>query len=139
MNAKQRKVAGKMRERAMLDADAKLQRAIEAESVTLAGREKLAQDAEKFKLFVAEQNERLAKDREALKIEAKEQAVRNEQMVNDQLVAIDIEKHTFREKVKHFKDGVILRDVLLQLEMDVSPEEIALNLRREHNLLIPVW
>lgn len=139
MNAKQRKVAGKIRERAMLDADAKLARAIEAEIVTLAGREKLAQDAEKFKLFVAEQNERLAKDREVLKIEAKEQAVRNEQMVNDQLVAIDIEKHTFREKVKHFKDGVILRDVLLQLEMDVSPEEIALNLRREHNLLIPTW
>lgn len=139
MNAKQRKVAGKIRERAMLDADAKLARAIVAEQQAESSRAELKNDWEKFQLFCAEQRAAIAKEGEVLRLQMKEQAVRDQQMVNDQLVAIDIEKHAFRTKVKDFKDGVILRDVLLQLEMDVSPEEIALNLRREHNLLIPVW
>lgn len=139
MNAKQRKQADKIRERALLDADGKIARAIVAEQNAERSKAELQKDWEKFQMFCAEQRASIEKEREVLKIETREQAVRNEQMVNDQLVAIDIEKHAFREKVKDFKDGVILRDVLLQLEMDMTPEEIASNLRREHNLLIPVW
>lgn len=139
MNAKQRKQAEKVRERALLDAGNTMSRIV-------AERARLEAYALSAKQEVEAAQAQLKKDRFDLEVEQEQRRKEwladqetGKGMIAAQLAAIDAERILLQEKGKDFKDGVILRDVLLQLEMDIPPQDIANNLRHEHGLLVPTW
>lgn len=128
MNSKQRKIAGKIRERAELDGSAQLQR--------------LASERSQFELLkegtqkalTASANE-LCKEREQLKKDREEltEAVRTftKEMI--------VRKKSFHDQVENAEGVNLVREVLLQLELDEDPMQIALSIRKQFNLYIPEW
>jgi hypothetical protein len=118
MNSKQRKIAGKMRARAELDAGAQLQ-AVEAARRDLAA-EKLQRDG----TILAERAE-----------------------IGRQLKELNDQRHIFEYRMKRQAEDLdllkgnpnLIREILLELELNEDPAVIALNLRKKFNLLIPEW
>lgn len=121
MNSKQRKIAGKIRERAALDADGKI---VKLE--------------EERRLFAAErdiENIRLDKRREDI-------ARREEELKRDTVQfskEMDEKRMAFMRGVDLLKEANVVREVLLLLELDEEPDAIALKIRHQFGLLIPEW
>ena len=121
MNSKQRKIANKIRERAELDGSAQLQK-LAAERLQFA--EYQAGAHKEFQRL----GEQLAKER--LELTKNVEAFKKEMLALKQKFFIDKD---------YLEDANVIRDVLLQLELDEDPAQIALNIRKQFNLLIPEW
>lgn len=121
MNAKQRRVADKVRQRASLDADGKV-RELE-EKRRLFAEECRAQTAQ-----IEASRQRLVRDQE----ENKESAVRFQAEMEEARL-------NFVRQSISLKDANVVREVLLLLELDEDPAAIALKIRQQFGLLIPEW
>lgn len=121
MNAKQRKQADMIRQRALLGSDAKLKN-IEALSRQLAA-DKATFEAQKSEA-IAELTAKSASIDRAEKTlrEAKANALKDWLEEKDRLEEVNI-----------------IREVLLQLELDEDPMIIALNIRKQFGMIIPEW
>ncbi|MEG0063037.1 MAG: hypothetical protein RR740_00390 [Pseudomonas sp.] len=139
MNAKQRKQAEKIRERALLDSGNTMSRIVAERARLEAYMLTVQQEAEKNAAMFKQERADLDALTEQRRKEWEADQETGKGMIAAQLAAIDAERILLQEKGKNFKDGTILRDVLLQLEMDIPPQDIANNLRHEHNLLVPQW
>lgn len=121
MNAKQRKIAEKMRQRASLDADAKIQQLEEAR-----------------RLFAAErdiEDVRLDKRRNDLALREEELKGKALKFLNE----MEENRLEFLRNCNLLKEANVVREVLLLLELDEEPQKIALQIRKEFGLLIPEW
>lgn len=121
MNAKQRKIADKIRQRASLDADAKV-----------------TELEEKRRLFAAErdiENARLEDNRKRLEADQREH---KESCVRFQAEMEEARLNFVRRSIS-LKDANVVREVLLLLELDEEPAAIALKIREQFGLLIPEW
>lgn len=135
MNAKQRKQTEKMRERAMLDAGGVLAR-IELERKSLEDlRTKAREDEGAARSSIA----KLALEQAQFKREQENWRVEKDTRIIQRLNVINTELAEMREKFVDYEDGKILREVLLALDMDISPDDIAAKLRQDHQLLVPQW
>lgn len=121
MNAKQRKIADRIRERALLDSDAKLAR-IEALQ------RELAADKAKF-----ESDKAAAMAQLADQVVAHNKEAENLRKAKASAIADWIKERNLLEEVN------IVREVLLQLELDEDPMTIALNIRKQFGMIIPEW
>jgi len=121
MNAKQRKIAARMRERALLDSDEKL-RKIEASLRELAAeRQEFEENCRSVKETLADQ----------INKHNKEVTEFREERANAM--------KTWLEETGRLENVNIVREALLQLELDVDPAEIALGIRKQLGLIIPEW
>lgn len=124
MNAKQRKQAEKMRDRALLDYEPKL-RHLEAMQ---AGIDKSKAELVEAWVNLAEAKVQQEKDLEAQR-KVHEANGRSFERYLDELT----------EKATLQINQSILKDVLLKLELEIPPEQIALDLREQFDLAVPVW
>lgn len=124
MNAKQRKQAEKMRDRALLDYEPKL-RHLEAMQ---AGIDKSKAELVEAWVNLAEAKVQQEKDLEAQR-KVHESNGRSFERYLDELT----------EKATLQINQSILKDVLLKLELEIPPEQIALDLREQFDLAVPVW
>lgn len=114
MNAKQRKIAERIRERALLDSDTKLQK------VEALYRQLAAERAE-FDKMKSAYLDQFAKDSFEL--------IQKKRNLHDEWVAT----------TGRVAEINMIREVLLQLELDEDPTQIALNIRKQFGLMIPEW
>lgn len=121
MNSKQRKIAGKIRERAELDYGAHIQK-LESER----------------RLFAAEREIETIR-LEKLRAEMAHAKADLDNSVKQASEHMAKKKAKFIEDQNYMKEANVVRDVLLMLELDVEPSEIALNIRKKFGLLIPEW
>lgn len=124
MNAKQRKQAEKMRDRALLDYEPKL-RHLEAMQAGI--------DKSKAELVEAWVNLAETKVQQEKEFEAK----RKVHEANGRSFERYLDELT--EKATLQINQSILKDVLLKLELEIPPEQIALDLREQFDLAVPVW
>lgn len=124
MNAKQRKQAEKMRDRALLDYEPKL-RHLEAMQAGI--------DKSKAELVEAWVNLAETKVQQEKELEAK----RKVHEANGRSFERYLDELT--EKATLQINQSILKDVLLKLELEIPPEQIALDLREQFDLAVPVW
>ncbi|QOC57932.1 hypothetical protein phiK7B1_077 [Pseudomonas phage phiK7B1] len=121
MNSKQRKTAEKMRQRALLDADAKV-RELE----------------EKRRLFAAErdmENIRMENQRKNLAADQQDHKERCARFLDD----MEADRRKFLATCDMLSEANVVREVLLLLELDEEPSEIALKIRSQFGLLVPEW
>lgn len=121
MNAKQRKIAQKMRERAELDSTEQMK--------------KLQRDRAEF-----EANKVVALEEVANRFHQVEQA--KIKIANDRAEFENSLEGTRKEFLKGLNlvaEAKVVREVLLLLELDEDPAEIALKIRKQFGLLIPEW
>lgn len=121
MNAKQRKIAERIRERALLDSDAKLQKIETLQRELAAEKAKFEDYKAKFSEHVLAELQKVQKERDDFRI-------------HQQKVQYDWLKTTNR-----LQDVNVIREVLLQLELDEDPIQIALNIRKQFGMIIPEW
>lgn len=121
MNAKQRRIAERIRDRALLDSDGKLQR-IEA------SQRELAASRNEFEAYKAKCAEQIAGA-------MSEMDDKRLQFFQAQKLALS----TWLADKNRVEDANIVREVLLQLELDQDPVEIALNIRKQFGFMIPEW
>lgn len=121
MNAKQRKIAGKIRERASLDADAKIQK-LEEE------RRLFAEERDKTNKMLDTRRNDLANREEEFKLTSA-------RFLNE----MDKKRIDFLKETDLLKEAKVVREVLLLLELEEDPAEIALKIRKQFGLLIPEW
>ena len=121
MNAKQRKTAEKIRQRASLDADAKV-RDLE----------------EKRRLFAAERDIETVRMENQRKNLAADQEDHKERCVRF-LAEMESRRLEFNRKCMSLEDANVVREVLLLLELDEDPAAIALKIREQFGLLVPEW
>jgi hypothetical protein len=128
MNAKQRKTAEKMRQRASLDADSKVRELEEARRLFAAERE-----IEKIRV-----EERMAELKtleahyQGLEVQfSKREEAHRVNLANDRSIQLT--------KLDLLKEANIVRETLLLLELDEDPATIALRIREKFGLLIPEW
>lgn len=128
MNSKQRKAAEKIRARALLDADGKIAE-IERRHRDLAA-QRLAFDEERnfWKEQAEIDNLKLRQDREELK-----------QITKAGVEALGQRRRDFLEQERNLEGVNVLREVILLLELDEEPDQIALKIRQQFGLLIPEW
>lgn len=124
MNAKQRKQAEKMRDRALLDYEPKI-RHLEAMQAGI--------DKSKAELVEAWVNLAETKVQQEKELEAKRKA----HEANGRSFERYLDELT--EKATLQINQSILKDVLLKLELEIPPEQIALDLREQFDLAVPVW
>ncbi len=124
MNAKQRKQAEKVRDRALLDYEPKL-RHLEAMQAGI--------DKSKAELVEAWVNLAETKVQQEKELEAK----RKVHEANGRSFERYLDELT--EKATLQINQSILKDVLLKLELEIPPEQIALDLREQFDLAVPVW
>lgn len=124
MNAKQRKQAEKMRDRALLDYEPKI-RHLEAMQAGI--------DKSKAELVEAWVNLAETKVQQEKELEAK----RKVHEANGRSFERYLDELT--EKATLQINQSILKDVLLKLELEIPPEQIALDLREQFDLAVPVW
>lgn len=121
MNAKQRKIAEKVRQRASLDADAKTRELEEKRRLFAAER-----DIEDLRMEAQRKN--LAADQQ----DHKERCVRFQE-------TMEADRRKFLATVDMLSEANVVREVLLLLELDEEPAAIALKIREQFGLLIPEW
>lgn len=128
MNSKQRKIAGKIRERASLDSDAKIQK-LEADRRQFAAeREADTAVLEALRKEISGKQKALEEGRSELK----------ESHLRFQAEMEENRRILLREG-NFLKEANVVREVLLLLELDEEPTEIALKIRKQFGLLIPEW
>lgn len=121
MNAKQRKIADKIRERASLDADAKV-RELEHQR----------------RLFAAErdiENVRMENARKNLAADQQDHKERCARFLDE----MESDRRKFLAICDMLSEANVVREVLLLLELDEEPSEIALKIREQFGLLVPEW
>ena len=128
MNSKQRKIANKMRERAELDCSAQVR---ELEYQLSKFEELKAGTHKKFTTLA----EKLAEERRAFDKQV-ESLKQDEASFSASMKA---KQQKFRDDQKNLEGVNVLREVILMLELDEEPAQIALNLRQQYGLLIPEW
>lgn len=121
MNAKQRKIAERIRERALLDSDAKLQKIETLQRELAAEREALAKAKSDFTDHAMSELQKIQKERDAFRIERRG--------IHEKWL----------ETTGRIQDVNVIREVLLQLELDEDPIQIALNIRKQFGMIIPEW
>lgn len=124
MNAKQRKQAEKMRDRALLDYEPKIRHLNEVQAAIEKSKEALETG------WQALEAAQTAQDKE---LEAK----RKVHEANGRSFERYLDELT--EKATLQINQSILKDVLLKLELEIPPEQIALDLREQFDLAVPVW
>ena len=128
MNSKQRKIANKMRERAELDCSAQV-RELEYERSKF---EELKAGTHKEFTRLAE---KLSEERRAWKKQSYMCRSREARYSS----YMKAKQQKFRDDQKNLEGVNVLREVILMLELDEEPAQIALNLRQQYGLLIPEW
>lgn len=121
MNAKQRKIAERIRERALLDSDAKLQKIETLQRELAAERAEWEVNKQAFGDFAADELQKIQKERDDFRV--------YQRRVQDE----------WRATTNRLQDVNVIREVLLQLELDEDPIQIALNIRKQFGMIIPEW
>lgn len=124
MNAKQRKQAEKMRDRALLDYEPKIRHLNDVQAQIEASKAELIQG------WAALGEAKVAQEKEL-------EVSRKNHEANGRSFERYLDELT--EKATLQINQSILKDVLLNLELEVPPEQIALNLREQFDLAVPVW
>lgn len=121
MNSKQRKIANKIRERAELDGSANLQK-------LASERSQFEQVKAGWQAQLSQLSDQLAKDRADL--------TKQVEMFREGVIK---QKAQFVIDKGLIEEANVLREIILELELDAEPSEIALSLRKKFGLLIPEW
>ena len=128
MNSKQRKIANKMRERAELDCSAQVR--------------ELEYERSKFEELKAGTHKEFTRLAEKLSEERRVFDKQVESLKQDEAsfsASMKAKQQKFRDDQKNLEGVNVLREVILMLELDEEPAQIALNLRQQYGLLIPEW
>lgn len=124
MNAKQRKQAEKMRDRALLDYEPKIRHLNEVQAAIEKSKEALETGWQALEAAQTAQEKELEAKRKVHEANG-----RSFERYLDELT----------EKATLQINQSILKDVLLKLELEIPPEQIALDLREQFDLAVPVW